>query len=186
MLSFNMRAEDEQGNLHDFTLKDAPVRITTKTFVLLNRPMSPILYYNRIRRGDPDTGLFEGDIVEYNGTDWVVCYERGFYAINTDYESTSLNNIGHNVIKDYFKDGYPIHINLRTKHLFKYNDTIFRLCDIVGAYDSKLILRVLSEPIDPELIQQEVCVRQGNKRLYLGDVLENGDIVTTHNGRLNI
>ena len=59
----------------------------------MNRENSPILDLNNIRRGDPETGLYEGDVIEHDGDLWLICYERGFYAINQAYVIKYFENI---------------------------------------------------------------------------------------------
>lgn len=170
----------------EFTMHDLPTMFSATEFVLLGRPNTPRLYINSIRRGDVESNLYEGDIIKMDGTQWLICYERGFYAINASYVVRNLYTL-----KDYELLGTcsdmksPVPINFRTKYLFMYGDTIFRLHDIVGAYDGKLLLRCISNPVAVDDIRQECCVAYAGNRVYLGDCIEGG-IVELHGGRITL
>lgn len=184
MNSFKLRAKAVTGEFVNFTLYDLPIKVSDSTFVLLSSPGTPILKYDLILRGDNDSNLYEGDIISYDDTLWVICYERGFYAISVDYTTMSLPDKDIKVVGNYFDTDFPVRINTKKKHLFKHKDIVFRLQDIVGGYDNKLIVRSISDPISPDDVQQEVCARYDKKRIYLGDIV-NGVTVSTVNGRLN-
>ncbi len=81
---FQMKARTTKGDWYEFSIHNVPVHISPKEIVLLDVPNSPILNSSLVRRGDKESGLFEGDVIEYEGQRWLVCYERGFYAINED------------------------------------------------------------------------------------------------------
>lgn len=186
MNCYTMKALTPNKEWRSFTLKDLPTLFTATEFALLAKPKSPKLLVNTIRRGDIESGLYEGDVVEADGCKWLICYERGFYAINEDYVIKYLNTLnnpkflGTNLDIDI---GIPI--SFRSKNLFKYKDVIFRLQDIVGAYNGKMLLRFAKEPVDPDDIQQECCITYNNVRVYLGDVFD-GKKIELHGGRITL
>lgn len=182
---FIMKALTPDKEWFTFDLSDIPTTFNSTEFVLLGRPNAPRLQLDSVKRGDRATGLFEGDILEMDGARWVVCYERGFYAISEEYVTKFLYQLtDYKIVGDYYKDGFPLTIHARKKHLFKYNDTIFRLEDIVGGLAGQsLILRCCSEPIPLDKVQQECCLVFDNKRVYLGDVIPEG-VIELHGGRV--
>ena len=179
-----MKALTHNGSWFEFTMSDLPTLFNSTEFVLLGRKNTPKLYLKSIRRGDVDTGLYEGDVVSMDGCEWLICYERGFYAINADYVVKYLYDlIDYKFLGTCETIKSPAPINFREKHLFMYRDTIFRLNDIVGAYEGKLLLRSVSKPVDVQDIKQECCLSYKGSRLYIGSVLEDG-IIEVHYGRV--
>lgn len=186
MNCFIMKALDKQGKWYEFTMKDLPTLFSNNYFVLMNKPNSPILDYSTIRRGDKATNLYEGDVIKIENTLWYICYERGFYAINIDYEIKYLYQLGdYEFVGTSMEVDAEVPINFRNKHLFMYKDKIFRFNDIIGAVDGKLLLRAISEPIHPENIRQEFGISNEGSRVYWGDKI-NGHKVFLHYGRICI
>lgn len=184
MRCFMMKALTHSGEWYGFTINDIPTRFNDKEFALLGKPDTPRLLLNSIRRGDYETGLCEGDIVTYDGVEWLICYERGFYAINADYETKPLFELtDFNIVGDCFSREFPIPILKRNKCLFKYKGTIFRLEDIIGPCDGKIILRSLKKPVDVSDIQQEAGMLLDGQRVYFGDVFPGGT-VDMYKGRI--
>lgn len=184
MACFIMKALTLDNGWFEFSIFDAPTLCNDEEFVLLNKPLTPKLLIKTIRRGDPETRLFEGDVITFDGCDWMVCYERGFYVINKDYVSKHFYQLPKWKYKGVFDDvGSPVPPNLKHSHLFKYNDVIFRLNDITGFYDNKLIIRPISELVKPSEIKQECSLNHKGKRIYLGDVVD-GMPVVLHHGRI--
>lgn len=174
---FIMKARTRDDTWYTFTIGDLPTKFNTKEFVLLNKTNTPRMKLNSIRRGDDESGLFEGDIIFMDGTNWLICYERGFYAINGDYISRYLYTL-----KDYEFIGtcseikHTVPINFRVNHLFKYKDNVFRIDSIVGGFDGNMILRFAGKPVSPTCIQQECCLKYKGYRVYLGDTFEGGTV----------
>ena len=181
---FIMKTLTTNGDWFPFSMSDLPVLLNEECFVLFGCANSPWLRIDSIRRGDPETGLYEGEVIQMDGCNWVICYERGFYAINEDYISKHLNTLrDYTVLGDAPNVPIEMSVSSRANHLFKIDDTIFRIQDIVGAFDGKLLLRSLKEPIDTDKIQQECCATYKGKRVYLGDMLD-GCPLELVNGRL--
>lgn len=182
---FIMKALTFDDGWYSFTLADIPTMIDHETFVLLAEENSPKMYLKTIRRGDPESGLFEGDIIQFNNDRWLVCYERGFYVINSSYISKYLYQLPeYTFIEEYtdFTDKI-VPINFKANHLFKYKDCIFRFNDIVGGYNGKIMVRACHELIDHKDIQQECCMSIDKKKVYLGDYIDNS-IVKLQGGRI--
>lgn len=181
-----MKARTLDGDWFSFSMNDAPTLISPTELVLFSRPNTPILSVKDIRRGDTQTNLFEGDIIRMDGTDWIICYERGFYAINDSYVIRYFNSFtDYEVIGDNTTIKFPVPIALRAKHLFKYNECVFRLEDIIGAVNNKLILRSQSLPIKPKKVQQECCMCYEGRKIFLGDRIGDS-IVELVDGRIVI
>lgn len=180
-----MKARTLNDEWHPFTIADVPTRFNDEEFALMLKPNSPRLYISNIRRGDVATGLFEGDIITSGGVEWLVCYERGFYAINDDRVTKHLYAFtDFQIVGNCFSREFPIPILMRSKHLFKYDGTVFRLEDIIGCYDGEnLILRCCSQPVPSSAIQQDCGIVRNGERLYLGDVIDEGR-VCLYKGRI--
>ena len=177
MNCFIMKALTLKGDWVTFTLEDIPTRFNMEEFALLKRPNSPRLNIKSICRGDTDTGLFEGDIIYFEDCEWLVCYERGFYVINENYVTRTLDTFcDFKLIGDCFSREFPIPILKRNKCLFKYKDTVFRLEDIVGAYGDCIILRCLSNPLPISEIKQDAGILINKQRMYFGDITEDGTL----------
>ena len=181
MSCFAMTALSLSGQWTPFEIEDVPVTFTEDEFALLKRPGSPRLLLKTIRRGERETGLYEGDIIEADGDRWLVCYERGFYAINTDYVIKYLNQFDSFKLLGTLHDtSFPIPMTERAKHLFRYKDYIFRINDIIGVYLDGMILRCVSKQIPFDEIHQECCITYNKERVYLDDVFDKGKVCLYH------
>lgn len=186
MNCYTMKALTRSEDWFEFTMRDLPTLFMPNEFALLGRPGTPRLNAKTIRRGDVETGLYEGDIISMEDDIWLICYERGFYAINSSYIVRYLYALSdYNLIGTNLDTKAPVPINFREKHLFKYGDVVFRINDIVGAYQGKLLLRSVSKPVSPEDIKQECCLSYKGSRIYLGDETPDG-IVELHGGRITL
>lgn len=170
MNCFIMKTRTLINQWYEFTMADVPTLQTNDYFVLMNKPDSPILQIDSIMRGDSETGLYEGDVIHAEGRDWLICYERGFRAIDRDYvirylyTFSKFETIGrHDEIP-----GLPF-VTFKKRFHFKYAGRVFRLEDIAGAYEGRLILRNQSKPVAVEDVQQDCGTKQGGRLLYLGD-----------------
>lgn len=187
MLSFMMKTLTVNNVWFPFSLHDIPCRIDENTFALLNRPFSPLLQLDKIRRGDYESGYYEGDIIDVNGVRNIICYKRGFYAINEEYQVTNLYQLppATKYLDQYDGENFSITVPFRHKQLYTYNGVQFRLDDIVGKFEDKILVRMFDSPIPPGEIKQECCMSYNDKRLYLGDDIE-GKPAELHGGRVTI
>ena len=186
MLSFIMKARTVSNvGWYTFSIEDIPVLVHENSLSLMRIPNSPLLCLNTVRKGDRDTMFFEGEIVQHNGVEWLICYERGFYAINKDYVVCKLEDLeGATKIGDYGIDyEFPISLSIKQKLLFKYKNTIFRIESICGSYQGNILLRSSEKPINPSLIKQDCGCMYNKEHLYLGDVTTAGT-VSLENGIL--
>jgi hypothetical protein len=71
---------------------------------------------------------------------------------------------------------FPVPSLKRNKVLFKYNDVIFRLEDIVGSVNGDLILRSVSKPVPIGDVRQECGMSYNNNRIYFGDKVDVGKV----------
>lgn len=173
MNCFIMKALTLDSEWYEFTLADIPTLQTQEQFVLMNKPGAPILRNKLLRRGDPETGLYEGDVIKYDGMLWLVCYERGFRVINSDYTLRYLYHLDNFTRVGFYTDiqGLPS-LTFKKRFLFKYKEQVFRLEDIVGAYEGNLLLRSVSKPVPADEIQQDCGMRSNGTLLYLGDSVQ--------------
>ena len=184
MNCFIMKALTVNNDWYVFTIADIPTPIDDGLFILLGKSNSPKLRLDTIRRGDQESMLFEGDVINMNGDRWLVCYERGFYVINSSYIIKHLYQLDEYTFMGTCDNQKPIvPISFKMKHLFRYGDIVFRLNDIAGGYDNKVIVRACRNHISPEDIQQECCMTIDNVKVYLGDTIGDST-VELHGGRI--
>lgn len=183
---FMLRALTLSGEWHSFTIRDLPTLYTKEEFVTLGINGSPRLKVHPILRGDFESGLYEGDVIQMDGEKWLVCYERGFYAISQSYVVRYLYTLHDYVLLGTcYEIDCGIVSSFREKHIFKYNGNHFRLNDIYGCHDNKLIVRDIQTPINPEDVQQEACMTYQKRRVFLGDDVDIGR-VKCKGGRLTV
>lgn len=182
---FTMKARTTSDNRwYWFTIDKVPTPVRDGQIVLLTAPNSPILRPDTLRRCSDVDNLGEGDVLQINGERYVVCYERGFYAISENYRCLSMCDLGdYKVLGDYTELDFPISVALRNKVLYKYKDSVFRLEDICGLYDTGIVVRGMKLPVPIEEIHQECCITYKGQRVFLGDVFDEGTVVL-HNGRV--
>jgi len=176
MKNFILKARAIDNSSVVFKLDDIPTLYDDTHLVLLKQPGSPILDISSTLRGDPESGLFEGDIIKDETSDetFVICYERGFYAISSNYKVRYLYTFKNpEVVGDYYKDGFPVRINKGSRILFKCGKHLFRILDIIGNWGDKLIIRSCKEPIDPMECYQELCISYERKKLFLNDIVKD-------------
>ncbi len=186
MNCFMLKAISTDNSWVTFYINDIPTPISEDRFVLLRRPNSPILMLDGIRRGDPKYGLFEGDIVEYQSTQYLICYERGFYAINRDYVVRLFDELnGFKLLGTVNDMEIDIPISFKKTLLFKYKHTVFKINDIIGESNGGLLINSLAEPINPDLVRQDCCIVCNKQRMYLGDNI-HGNPIELIDGRLQV
>lgn len=184
MASFAMKALTLDREWFEFTLADIPTTFNDAEFVLFNKPNTPRLLLKGIRRGDPESGLYEGDIIHCDGVDWVICYQRGFYAINSEYTVRYLYQLKkYTIVGTHPRVQSPVPMAFKSKYLFTYNGTIFRINDIIGGYKGNLILRTCSKPVPADKVNQECCIVYKGRKIYLSDIID-GEPVRLLGGRL--
>lgn len=185
--NFKLKARTTDGSWYQFDIRDVPVLIGTDKAVLMGRPQSPIIDTSVILRGDRESGLFEGDVFISGGERWLVCYERGFYAINEQYLTKYLynfDNIEYVGVSEFDLE-FPIQYKRRKQHLFKCGEVQFFISQIVMVEDSNMVVRIKRLRFPREDIKQECCMSLEDTKLYLGDSI-NGSVVQLRGGRVCI
>lgn len=197
MCTYPFKALSANGKeLVAFTLADGPWRHDTKFFSLANRPGSPILKYNTIRRGSDIPGLFEGDIIEYNGKKYCIKYEMGLAAFSLDGEVIPVNQLSYIKIVDnvYFQKEFKLP-NWR-KVTFKYVEKedkrflnqhrFFGIKSITGAMRNKPFIAIYGCKLVPEDdILQFTGVTYKDERIHFGECIE-GNPVYMEKGRIYV
>lgn len=182
--------------LVSFTLSDGPWRQDMTCFTLSNRPGTPILRYNTIMRGSDIPGLFEGDIIEYNGKKYIIKYEMGFAAVSLDKEVIPVSELSYiNVVDNmYFQKEFPI--SYCNKITFKYieredekflnKERVFGIKSVLGAICDKSFVAIYgSKMVNENDLLQMSGVRYKGKHIYIGEEIE-GNKLYMNRGRLYI
>lgn len=181
MNCFMLKAISTNQEWVTFTMSDVPTPIQDGLFVLLMRPNSPILKLDSIRRGDFDTKLFEGDVVEEGEKRYLICYERGFYAIDSDYIVKSLDSFEEaKIVGDFDSADIGVPISFKKTLLFKYKNCIFKINDIIGGTENGIFINSLAEEIPFDRIQQDCCLSIAKKRVFLGDKFEDNTLAISY------
>ena len=155
----------------DFTLEDGPCPVDEEHFVLLNRPGTPILSYATVLRGMDIPGVFEGDIISFEGTDYIVKYQRGFNAISIDKSKIiTLENITAENVKThmFFQRSFdwiePATIKFRVNQ-----NKFFTFQNIYGYFDGRLLFTDSKLCKQKEIIaQQDAGVTYQGKKACFG------------------
>lgn len=182
---FLLRALTVDGEWFTFTIADVPI-YTDKTHARLLRG-SPVLDMTTIRRGDWESNLYEGDVLHIEDDSWLISYERGFYAINSQYQVKHLYQLGGEAYIEgvaKFDIDFPVEYSTKKNHLFCYRDVLFNLTNITaeGSKRHTLLLGNGKQvPIDKT--RQDTCLRKNNSRVFLGDKID-GSIVELRGGRI--
>jgi len=184
---FQLKAHTLNNEWQTFSIENVPVAIAEGKAVLLSKPNSPIIRTDVIRRGDWETNLFEGDIVEDKGVRYLICYERGFYAIDESYTLKYLYQLENPKVigvKDYDME-FPLTLKLVKTHMFKCFDIMFYIKQITRAEGDCLVLNFKGAAVPVQLVQQECCMSYEKRRIYLGDFIDE-QRVELHGGRICI
>ena len=96
-MHYLMRALTLDDEIFEFTIGDVPTGIKPGIFVCLRKPGTPLLKQDTIRRGDPDTHLFEGDLLDMDGERW-----ESIAILLNEIEMTYFINIGFPRCKIFF------------------------------------------------------------------------------------
>lgn len=183
---FRLKARTLKGEWQEFSIANTPVEISKEQAVLLAKPNSPIIKTDDIRRGEWEYGLFEGDIVEADGVRYLICYERGFYAIDENYTIKNLYQLGTTKLVGVKGDmDFPVHIKFVKTHMFRCLDVKFYMKQIVRTEGDCIVLKSKGTSIPIQLVQQECCMSYNKCRIYLGDFIDDKK-VEMHGGRVCI
>lgn len=173
----------------EFRIEDGPLMIHNNEFVLQNRPGTPRLITDDMVRGCEEYNLYDGDIVlAPNGKRYMICYERGFYAMDEDCNYTLLQDIVPcTTIGNAFDDEFPVpHKNTR-KIQFHYKEITFSFKDFQGVHPYGHIVRSLCLPVNSCELYSDCGAKYNGKNLYWDDnvVFQYGRILYKNpNGEL--
>lgn len=182
--SFCLRAPTVKGGWCEFEIKDCPVKLTDETFLLVNKPGSPVMYAD-IYRGDWETGLYEGDLIFFDGCTWLVNYDRGFYAINEAREKKFLYQLPEwkYIGVSGIDVDFPVKFSRRKKHALCCSDLIFSIWNFQNATDTGFRIMRYASIVPFDEVHQECCVKINGRRAFLGNRYDN-HIIQLYGGRL--
>ena len=174
-----------------FGIEDGPCPLDSNFFVLTKRPGSPILRYDSILRGMDVPNLFEGDIIESNGTQYIIKYHRGFNAISLEGDTLEIKDLRRAKVVDqlYFQDNFKKKYPTRHKYIIDGVDTEFTR--FMGATETGVIINDSNLPVVPFFkVMQNTGMRYKGNKLYFGNIINNcpvvlykGNIVIIENGK---
>lgn len=196
MVSYSFKALSlNKKELVSFTLEDGPILQDAKSFALINRPGSPILRYNTIMKGCDIPRVYEGDIIEYHGKEYIIHNEIGFCAISLDGERIYLDDLDEiKVVNNmYFQNKFKV---FSKKCTFKYvektekrflgGEREFGFRSIMGGIAGKPLISIYGAKLsDASDIRMFTGIRYKGKRIYFGDEIE-GSIVYMERGRVKM
>lgn len=158
-----------------FSIADIPVTIDTNgTLILLAKPNSPKLSGDEIHYGDPQYGVFEGDVIQANGVEYLVRYNCGFSAINKERVSTELYKFSsYKIVGDYVDLGMQEFFRVNKVHQYAVGSFVFPLTDILCGNEKSLFVNGKSDLIELKDIRQSCRYHHDGKKLYFGDLINN-------------
>lgn len=182
MQTFTLKALSKEGNsLISFTLKDGPCPLSQQYFGLMNRPGVPYLRYDSIVRCSDYEDICEGDILLSQDKEYIVEYQKGFYAYTLDRkEKVPIDELVNPQIINhaFFSDKFKLPANRPKRIMYKYKDLIFKLQNVYGVSPNGIILNHNKGVVlDPEFIQQCAHISYNGQPLYFGDKVEKRELV---------
>lgn len=184
MYTYPLRALSKDGKeVVSFTLADGPCKLDTDTFILTERPNTPILRTETILRGSDIEGLFEGDILEHKGYLYIIQYHRGLAGLSKEKGLLQLSEFESlkPVSSVYERPEYVI--PKKATYTYKYGNLLFPLDDVIGVDNNRLVLQAKSgELADLSKVQQYAGIRYNGSYKYFGDEIEGSPLIMK-NGR---
>lgn len=174
---YKLRAKTVNGgDVYQFDVSDIPVRIRETSFVLMNKPGSPILWTSPITCFTEYKDIWEGDILEHDGVLYAVIFQDSAYILQ-DKNGNTLPLDTENCTKVstiYEDDSWKLEFETPA---FKFNRVKFYLFDILGSYGDKCRIKKVKELVDPHEFQQYSRMDD----MYFGDIMQ-GFPVCLRNG----
>lgn len=170
MYQCKCRALTKDGKPVFFTTRDVPVQIYPDSFILANRPNSPVLTVASMCRAMDHLPVAEGDIVLIDGIQYTTSYNKGFFFVGQ-----SGVRVHPNLVSEYTL----VSIGENPKHrlLFKHKEHIFQLPSFLGCMDGKVVLSISKEPVDVDSIQVSVGLLHQKRKLFYGDVIDGAEVI---------
>ena len=177
----NLRATTTEGKSYSFDIRAVPTVIDTDRFILMHKVGSPILLTDTICLGADINGVYEGTVLrDANGIEYTVSYKRGFAAMDSNRVAHKLHDITPFTV---LGENGNISTSCRARVLYKYEDIYFQITDILGVVEDKIIIKNNRVAINFDLVKQFAGLKVDNKRVFLGDEIDDG-IVVMHLGRI--
>lgn len=183
------RTRNNPRTWYSFKVEDGPLMIHNNEFVLQNCPGTPRLITDDMVRGCEEYNLYDGDIVlTSTGKRYMICYERGFYAVDEECNYTLLQDIVPcTFVGNVFDDEFPVHHKATRKIQFRYKEVTFSFKDFQGVHPYGHIVRSLCLPVSIRELYSDCGAKYKGRNLYWDDnvVFQHGRILyKDDNGKL--
>ena len=169
---YPIKARTLQGDWFEFNELDIPCYISDTEFILLRKANSPILQAGMLLRGCDVPGVFEGDRLLHNGTEYVVNYHRGFTCRDSEKNSKFLYELEGYEKLGNIADDEECEYNFPKKIYYKYRDFPIFPRSIKGATTDKVIIEGFGVTSHFDEVRQEARLSYEHKKLYFGDLVE--------------
>lgn len=182
MNNFNkLCANSLSGERVVFSITDVPVAADTDNFILMRRDHTPILVTSSVVVGSDIDGVFEGTrIADKDGNLYNVSFQRGFAAMDKNRNVFKLHKLAPFTIVG---DNYDLSTCCRARLIYKHDNVIFRLTDIVGVVEDKVVIKNKYLDVNFTDVQQFAGLAVDGNKVFLGDTLPVGK-VCMHYGRI--
>ncbi len=164
------RALTDSGEVVVFTPQDVPVKLYSSYFVLSRRHNTPLLRVETLTRVLDESGVGEGDVVEWQGDRWTVSYDKGFV-----FTSDEGVKVPASICSNYTLLETNPHTNVRITCRFeKWNFPILSFC---GHVNGTALAAGCPKYIDPERIQVSTGYDNPGSKIFFGDIVDGGEVV---------
>ena len=164
------RALTDSGEVVVFTPADVPVRLYSKYFALTRRPNSPLLRVDTLTRALDESGVGEGDTIEWQGRVWTVLYECGFVLMSDDGIKVPAQMCRHYTL---------VHTNPSTdvRITCKFENWNFALLNFCGHIEGLALAAGCPKYIDPERVQVSTGCKCQKAQVFFGETLDGGEVI---------
>ena len=171
---YPIKARTKSGDFYEFKVTDVPVYLDQEHFVLLNKNDSPILKKGLCIRGCDIPGIFEGDILEEDGVQYLVRYQRGFFCKDQNNETKYLYELRDaKKVGTLFDTPWPsARVAFPTKMYYKYHGSLIFPKSILGCYEGRILVADFSDKVRPEEIQQDAKLTYAGEKIFFGDLVD--------------
>lgn len=168
-----MEAFTKDGKFFAFKLSDVPINIDHQHFILANKENTPILKLGLCRRGCDIPDVYEGDILNCDGEEHVLQYQRGFILLNENRRRRYLWEFDNfKVVGNIYDTEWAFSINCAKSVRYRYNNTLLYPKSFAGYYKGKILLEGTNTKVSPRFIQQEACFTYEGEKIFFGDLIE--------------
>ena len=174
-----LRAISMAGDYVFFEMRDCPVILNDRAFILLNRPNSPILQLGSIARGTDDERMYEGDFVldgQYNVIGYVI-YNKGFKVFTLD-ENVIPMQEDFKVLSNSTVLTSKIMKSSKSPMVFVSDDISFTMYSLVTCEkDVGYVFSKNLKSINLDQVKFATGYRMNGKDICFGDELKGGLVV---------